>query len=249
MALVKFTAAVDAISGKINGSVFAKNKGGAYIRSRGQVLNPKTNLQSVVRSAFGAISRLWSQLTPEQRQEWRETAPVLPYFNRLGDQKVYSGKALFQKLNQNLSTLGLPAILDAPQAGEVRGFADDFVNFDGEIGGEPRVFGISFAVPLEEGGDDTRYSLEATPPLTAGTSNANNKFRKIAVSDSPLLASNQVSANDFFDNPGAFGEALEAKFGRYEVGDQIQIRIRPINSVTGQAGVPIVGKTIIEAGE
>ena len=97
MALIKTTAIVDAISGKIQGTVFARNKGGAYARGRGVVTNPRSAAQMRVRSMFAAVSQAWRTLTQIQVQDWNTLASETTYQNRLGDSRNYTGKALFKK--------------------------------------------------------------------------------------------------------------------------------------------------------
>src|SRR5699024_1734181 len=101
MALIKMTAIVDAISGKIQGTAVARDKGGAYARGRGVVTNPRSEAQMRVRSMFGAVSASWRSLSQTQRAGWNALASETTYQNRLGDTRNYTGKALFQKVNQN----------------------------------------------------------------------------------------------------------------------------------------------------
>ena len=53
---IKYSALVMGVSGKLNGSVGATNKGGAYLRNKGVVSNPNTPAQAAVRSRFGSLS-------------------------------------------------------------------------------------------------------------------------------------------------------------------------------------------------
>lgn len=248
MALVKYTAAVDAISGKLNGNVFSKNKGGAYLRSRGQVLNPDTNLQRTVRGAFGAISRMWGQLTQSQREGWNNGAQNFPYQNRLGDTKIYSGKTLFQKLNQNLSAIGEPAIKDIPVKGDVPYIEGDLtmiVKIDEQDQENSEVL---FGQILRNGSEDAAYILEATPALSPGVKNANNQFRKIAVHKGETADPLLIDSTDFEGPDGeSVYELMQQRFGDYLVGQGVQIRIRVVNAVTGQSGEAFKGSAIAVA--
>lgn len=114
MALIQYSALVNGMSGKLNGSVMASNKGGSYVRNKGVVTNPNTNYQLNVRSSFGSISGAWRGLSDNQRNSWITFAKNVPYTNPFGESKYLSGFGMFQQRNLNLSVLGLPLILSAP---------------------------------------------------------------------------------------------------------------------------------------
>lgn len=231
MALIKLTAMVDTISGKLNGTVFSNNKGGQYVRSKSLVSNPNSTLQSSVRSVFGSISSAWQGLTESQRQGWISGAQNFPYINRLGDSKMLTGKALFQKLNLNLSVLGLDMLSDIPaQKGAVgltyleptaQSIGDATLEFEGELAGQP---------------NKTALILEATPGLSPGVSNASNRFRTLATSvDIEPISNEQISEETFFTDGAAAWSALSDKFGAPQAGQKVFIRVRPVNTESGES--------------
>lgn len=79
------------LSGSIGGATAAKAKGGIqYLRARVTPVNPRTFLQTAIRSAVTSVSSAWQNLLTEtQQQGWWDIAT--------GSQQ---GKTLFAKVNQ-----------------------------------------------------------------------------------------------------------------------------------------------------
>lgn len=117
---IKWGALVVDGRGKIGGHVASKNRGGAYMRTKVTPVNPQSAQQSAVRQLFGQLSQSWSTLTPEQRASFDEGVSDYQQTNIFGDLKSPSGKALFQRLNTNLLTVGasqvntLPSLVAGP---------------------------------------------------------------------------------------------------------------------------------------
>lgn len=248
MALVKFTAVVDAMSGKLNGTVFAKNKGGAYVRSRGQVSNPQTLAQQAVRAAFGAISRMWSALTGAQREAWNAAADGRTYTNRLGDIKKLTGKAYFQQVNQNLQVVGKDPINSPRPSAPISyiNVVNDPLSADSNEDGELQDVDFEFQYVVDRDyPDNTLFVLEATPQLNPGIDNANTAFRNIAVSKETRATPQLLVPADFATGSKTLVQALTERFGEYLPGSKIQMRIRGINPVTGEASVAYKAQAIV----
>lgn len=228
MALIKLTAFVDAISGSVRGSVFAKNKGGSYVRGKGVVSNPQTQFQSAVRSVFASISQAWRNLTAAQRSAWNSAVSDYPYQSRLGETKQLSGFALHQKLNLNLHAAGDSPTLQAPLApAEVTGLEDLEAVVDVGAGDEITITtNTGGTIPAE-----MKYVVFATPSLSAGVTNVNKQYRKIGVATGSGLGGLQGG----FDAKSIY----EAKFGVPSEGETIGFKCRPINTNTGQDGAEI----------
>jgi len=112
-ALVKFGGGVSGMSGKLGGTVFARNKTGAYARNWVNPINPNTTSQQTVRANFADLISGWKDLSRADQQAWETMAPQYPYTNRLGEASEYSGQQLYNHLNMNLKVIGA-TILDAP---------------------------------------------------------------------------------------------------------------------------------------
>jgi hypothetical protein len=115
MAKINFGNIVQDARGKLAGTVFSANKGGAYVRRKASPTGPATDAQAKVRANFGANSKMWSQLlSDEQRAAWKFFAAANPRVDVFGNSIVLSGMAMMQSLNQVLAQILEPPITDAP---------------------------------------------------------------------------------------------------------------------------------------
>lgn len=236
MALIKTTAIVDAISGKIQGTVFARNKGGAYARGRGVVTNPRSAAQMRVRSMFGAVSASWRSLSPEQIAGWNALASETTYQNRLGDTRHYTGKALFQKINQNRLLQAEDILKNAPEFGELVGV----VSATGSMSVTGSDLSINFNAILADmlpADPSSGFALSATPPLRPSTNYVKNMLRGLDLKVG--LTGNSVDETDFAADADALGALYASKFGLPKANEKIVLALRPINE-NGQKGTEFV---------
>lgn len=211
---IKFGAIVTDGRGKLGGHVFSKNAAGAIMRTKVTPSNPKTVAQSLARAMFASISQLWSALTQLQRDAWSEAVPEWQKTNIFGDLKKPTGKALFQRLNNQAQAAGWPAVTSVPVKAEL----------PTEIVSAATLAIGAGTITLTGMNTDAsnRIMLWATAPLSAGTSGAGSKLRLVYTS----LASTYV-ADDAYD-------AYVAKFGTPTAGDNIFIGVKNVIA-TGQA--------------
>lgn len=227
------TAIVDAISGKIQGTVFARNKGGAYARGRGVVTNPRTPEQMRVRSIFATVSSSWRNLTEVQISDWNELADETTYQNRLGDSRNYTGKALYQKVNQNRLLMGLGLLLAAPNFTEVIGV----LNASGSFSLDGDDLSIAFSADLVAELTSTPsagFVLTATPPVGKGMNYVENRARDLVTKIG--LTGDVVSEEDFAASAEELGQMYQARFGTPDEEERIVIALTPVNEY-GQKGV------------
>lgn len=112
MAKIKLSAiGITNISGKSGGNVFAHNKNGNYVRRLGIATQPQTAKQTLARSIFGVISRLWGSLTAEQRESWKNFGAEHPKTDQFGDSRPLTGRQAFISVNSNLQTIASPPLL------------------------------------------------------------------------------------------------------------------------------------------
>jgi len=71
---MKIVNAFGEFSGKLAGMVFARNRGGAYVRRYVTPLNPSTSKQRAVRERFALRANEWQQLGEDARAAWHEYA-------------------------------------------------------------------------------------------------------------------------------------------------------------------------------
>lgn len=115
MALIKLGALAVQISGSIAGIVFARNKGGAYVRAKTVPINPNTALQQRARAAMAMLTEYWKEtLTGVERTAWNLYASSVNMLNRLGETIKHSGMNHFIRSNAFLAQYGMTIIEAGP---------------------------------------------------------------------------------------------------------------------------------------
>lgn len=211
MAKIKTTAFMDAISGKVNGTVFSRNRGGAYVRSKGVIkfkagseLADSVNLggsptvqsgsaQGAAISILSSVSKQWRGLTGEQRIAFNNAVEDWQRTDVFGDLRSPTGSQLFTRLNatqlnlmQHRADMLPVAMIDTPPV----------LRFP-LIGVEDAAFMITMADAVDPanmvlfGGspngvanlsDDIAMLVEMTRPMSAGISKVGDSdFRQIYV--------------------------------------------------------------------
>lgn len=215
----KFGAIVVDGRGKLGGHVFSKNAAGAYMRTKTTPTNPQTAFQTAVRALFATISAGWSQLTEEVRTAWNSAVPEWQTTDVFGDLKKPTGKALYQRLNNQAQASGWPAVLAVPARQALPGGVPVFAAM-GLVAGD-------LAIDPVETAATSRTVLFATTTLSAGTSFVKNKLRQFYDEQS-----------DAYSQTDAFA-AYIARFGTPAVGDNIKISIKYVLD-NGQTTVPVI---------
>jgi hypothetical protein len=105
MAKIIYGAGVSQMSGKQGGTVFSRNKSGAYTRTNRKGTNPNTTSQQSRRANFRAASRYFKTLSAVQQQSFKDNAINYPQIDRLGQTVTLSGAQLANKF-ANLVLLG-----------------------------------------------------------------------------------------------------------------------------------------------
>lgn len=217
---IKWGALVVDGRGKLGGHVASQNKGGSYLRTKVTPSNPQTTFQTDVRVLFGSISQAWSGLGASVIAAWNTAVDEWKSTNIFGDLKQPSGKALFQRLNNQAQVSGYPAVTSPPaKLPMVEGVISQFVIdlADSQI----------YATGAYAGAD-ARIVYFASPKVSEGTSFIKNQMRQIysSVANAPVLET-------IFSN-------YEARFGAVLVTDKIFIGVKYVLP-TGQASPMQIG--------
>jgi len=115
VALIKMGALAQDVRGSLNGTVFSRNRGGAYVRAKVSPVQPVSPWSSAARDGFKAVAERWAvTLTDAQRAAWISFASVHPFINVFGDSITLSGIAIFQAVNQRVRLCGGSWVDDAP---------------------------------------------------------------------------------------------------------------------------------------
>lgn len=229
MAKLLFTAVVADMRNKLNGTVFSKNRYGAYARTKVTPVNPQTTAQQNARSRLATQSQAWRGLTQAQRDSWIAAAPNFPITDIFGNQKILSGQALFVKLNTNLSLINFGPLTAAPMPVAVPSLltlsvaADDSAN--------------TVIATFTDTTPGATYDLliYATPNITPGREFVKNEFRFIETNTFPIASPLDIST------------AWRALFGDPVTGQKIFIKAVVMSNTTGQIGVPLQTQTIVVA--
>lgn len=221
---IKWGALVVDGRGKLGGHVAAKNRSGAYLRTKVTPINPQTSFQTAVRNLFGSLSQAWSGLTQVVRDGWDGAVAAWQTTNIFGDIKIPTGKNLYLRLNSIAIQAGWPAIPTAPPKADMP--IDDVtaILFDITLN-TINITGATTDVTV-------RYMFFATPVLTAGTKFVKNKLRLIDAQQAFTFV-----AADLHD-------AYLAKFGDPAAGDNVFFGLKKVLD-NGQASpLQIVKATI-----
>ena len=218
MASIKYSALVTGMSGKLNGSVMARNKGGSYVRNKTTPTNPRSTYQQMRRAVFGSVSSAWRGLSQIAIDSWNHIAADYPYTDYWGDQRYLSGHGLHQKLQTNLSTAGYP-LLSLPilpvAVTEVTSMAINYDTPSGTLEVTPTVIA---------GGSPFSYLVFATPSIPDGRSFVKNDYRLITVA---------AGTETTIDLSSDWVE----RFGGMATANKIYIRVVCIMRDTGQNSV------------
>lgn len=228
MAKLLFTAIVADMRNKLNGTVFSKNRYGAYARTKVTPVNPQTTAQQNARNRMSTQSQNWRGLTEAQRQSWIEGAVNFTTTDIFGNSKQLSGQALYVKLNSNLSLIGEAAIDTCPLPVAIPALALDSVTADDSA----NTVIIAGTTPVPA---DFAMVVMATPNITPGRNFVKNQFRFV-----DALA---AAATSPFDISAAY----VALFGDPVLDQKIFVKAFYISTTTGQAGIPVQVQTLVVA--
>lgn len=229
MAKVKFTAIVADMRNKLNGSVFARNRGGAYVRTKVTPLNPQTAAQVGARSLLTSLAQDFRSLTQEEIAAWNSATTQWQTTDIFGDSVSPTGLALYVRLNANISNAGGTLLTTPPSP--VGASALTSVTLTANAGSDQ--FELAYS-PSTVPADHTMY-IESTSMLSPGINNANSRFRFIMT-----MAAASLSPADAF-------ASQTAKFGPLVAGQKAFVRAKFINKLTGEVSLPLVASGIVGA--
>lgn len=229
MAKIKYSALVSEMSGKLNGSVMAKNRSGNYVRTKITPVNPQTPAQVAARNRLSFFSSAWKGLTQGQRDAWNGSVDDWTKTNIFGDSIKPSGQNLYVAVNSNIQNGGGSPLVLPPQKVGVDALsafsvANDISDLEIELTFAPTPVPANHALVVE-----------ATAGMSAGISYMKNKFRQIAV----LPATTATGVNVWTQ--------YVAKFGTPTAGQKFGVRCKLINITTGEVSLALSFQDIFNA--
>jgi hypothetical protein len=206
------------IRGSVGGTVFSRNKGGAYTRKRVAPINRTTPKQTQVRNNFGLLSKAWgASASDPQRGAWSMFAQANPLVNVLGASIIISGNAMFNKLNQRLLQIGAATILDPPADLSVPVLASATGLNITAAGG---LVIVDTNVQAVEAG--ALYYIFATPPLAPGRTPQQSDYRFLGKYAAVAAAVSISLTTDY-----------AAAYGAFPAGAVIGVDVSTINVASG----------------
>jgi len=215
MAIITPGPTVAAVSGSIGGTVFSRNRGGAYIRNRAVPTSSSSLAAVAAKGRLAAASQAWQALTEDQRLAWAAYSSQTPATNALGAKITLSGHQMYVRIHSRLDLSGTPPITDPPVA-------------------EPSAALLTLSLSLNIGAGDFTATFTATP-LGA----TEHLWLKAAVIQSPgikyinnLLKLLEVPAAAT-SSPYDFQEDLTDRFGTLQVGLNVAVEAYVFDNATG----------------
>ena len=213
---VKFGSIIVAGSGKIGGHVVAKNRGGAYLRTKTTPTNPNTSYQAAARANLSQFATAWKELSESNRLSWANAVTQWKSTDIFGDIKNPSGINLYTKVNLNLASIALPGINTAPSKIEVP--------FSPLLSATIDVSGNETILEFDNSNIDGKtIQVWGTPAVSQGVSFVKNQYRAFGYG--------VVSAGEL-----VIGGEYAARFGTPVAGTKVYIQCKVIES-NGQTGV------------
>lgn len=219
MALVQFSALVDGIRGKSNGSQFNSTRAGYVLQKKCSQRKGATQAQSAQRASFAYLSKFWRTLTPEQQQANNDASVNYPYTDRFGNTRYYTGNVLLLRSNLNLAQSGLPPIAEVPftpPVAPVAELSDFLATVSGSVLGE--LFWSLYWTGISAG----QYSVQFfySDPASAGVTNYTGKLY--------FAGSMDLTDSDFYLNQSEI-----QNFGSWQIGLKMFTSVYVVDNASG----------------
>jgi hypothetical protein len=228
MALVKLGPMAAAVSGKIGGSVFSHNRGGAYVRAWAKPTVVTSAAAISAKIFLTACAQAWAGLTEGQKDAWRNWTLENPSVNRLGDSRTLSGHAAFNMLNTRVLRMGASLLTLPPLDNPPAPPALTSLTVDASAHTASLVF---TPTPLPAG---IHLWIWAALVDGAGISYVANRLRLVSTVD-PAGTS-----------PAAFGTDLEDRFGSLIEGQVCICRVQTADQTSGLVSAAMqIGSTVV----
>lgn len=231
MTKVKFSALISEMRGKLNGSVFTKNRYGNALRNKVTPVNRRTSYQQAIKQRFTFFSQKWRTLTPDQVNAWNAATEDFKSSNVFGDSIRPTGSNLYCALNANLALIGGTELTDPPLQKNIEGIKSFNLDVNSQPGSEK--FSISFnPTPTAA---DVDHLILATRCYSPGKSYVQGEYRLIGI-----IPGGSPSSYDALHD-------WQNKFGVLVQGQNVSVKLVPVHKVTGcksKAGNELASKVL-----
>lgn len=214
---MKFTPgpAIAAASGSVGGTVFSRNRYGAYTRFRAVPVTATSTAATNAKNYMTAASQAWRGLTDAQRLQWSTWAAANPIIDNLGQQQILQGNSAYVSLNARLLRAGVAQISVPPAVAAPAALNSMSIVADIGAGGCSVTF-----TPTPTGANVGLFGYFAV--VNSAGVNFIKNLRKLCT----ITAGAQVTGYDFQAD-------VEARFGTLAVGQYVIAEIATIDRTTG----------------
>jgi len=220
MAIFNPGPAVGQISGRIGGSIFSHNRGGAYIRNGAIPTKSTTTPATQAKARLAAASMAWQGLTSDQRLGWGAFSVQNPTINRLGSKITLSGHQQYVRNFCRCDRAGVATLADPPVGEAPATLTALTLSLDIGAGAFTAIY---TATPL---GATEYLWMYAAVVQSPGVTYVQNLLKLITVS-----AAAQASPYDFETD-------LSDRFGTLQVGHAVAVDAYVFDSATGLLSAP-----------
>lgn len=234
MALLKLGALAQDVRGSLAGTVFSRNRGGAYVREKVSPIQPLSPFSAITREVFRAVSQRWAcVLTPGQRYDWDGWAEDHPVVNVFGDSIILGGIAAFQLINARLRQVNAGWLDDPPT---------DFTSEDlgicsitATVSGAVLTFSAAVGRVLVA---SEKLLVYVTAPLAPG--------RAVQAPDLRLV---NLATRSGYDPATNIGASVQARFPNqvFAIAQRLAVRLIAIRLDQGATSAPVLLEATITA--
>ena len=207
--------AVSQASGRVGGTIFSRNRGGAYMRNGSMPVTVTTPYAQAIKGITAAQSQAWAATTDAIREQWREWATQNPVINRLGQSRTLSGHQAYIQINARLVYAGFAAITSPPVGAAPAAVAPGAVTWDSS----PLKLTVAFAAsPAPAGIAVQTYAYLADSP---GVRYVRNRLALIQTSAAAATTPLDILSD------------VTERFGPPQEGQTLHVGMRALDSTTG----------------
>ncbi len=226
---MKFTPgpAIASASGSIGGTVFSRNRGGAYTRNRAIPVTSTTSQALAAKARFATESQFWQTLTDGERGAWDSYSLQRPITDTLGFPRHLTGHQTFIAINTRRALIGDARLTAPPIVSAPTGLLTAVQDGDEGLGDVDLTFTGS---PL---GATEHLYMYAAITNSAGINYVQNLLKFIGVS-----AAAETSP---YDNEAQ----IETRLGTLVVGTKLFVQVHVYDNATGLISLPLRSEVII----
>lgn len=228
MALVKFSALISNMVGKLNGSVFSHVRGGTCLKNRTIPTQPNTPIQVIYRNALSNISGSWKFLDEKKRIQWNQAAIGKFRTNSLGDSYKMNGFSYYCSCNLNLFKIAEP-LIDEP-------LPDVYYNIITEISVTFTILnhqGILLNLHQDPTDPNIKYRIMSTGGIKPSLNYVTNKYRCVFTTEKSSFGILNICL------------PFITVFPFPSLGQKIFFKAIPISCISGNEFPPIYFNTIV----